>query len=1275
MSDPGEPDGAVGGVYLEATAYGQATVNQAGRDQHFHFSADARRVASAGDGTDGGCPFPGLASFTAEQAPWFFGRDRLTARLVGRLNGCLTGDGPVMVVAASGAGKSSLLRAGLLPKVAEGGLTPAGSRHWPRIVFTPGAHPVRAAAAALTAASPAACDTGATPDPGADDLDGLLAQAVEAAGPGARAVIVVDQFEELFRLCDDENERGAFISWLWQAARSQGPGGPAALVACAVRADFYPDCTRYPELSQALQDNQVIVGAMSADELRAVITCPAEAAGLDIEPGLPELLLADLQAGRSTQAGHGSVAADDGAGRLPLLAHALQATWQQRHGSTLTVDGYRTTGGIEHAIADSAEQVFARLDAAAQQETRGLFLRLVKIGDTSGEDIRRPAPRPGLAGTGGMTAAVIDAYTASRLLTQSRNTVQITHEALLRAWPRLAGWLDDDRAGQLMRQRIEDDAADWDDVRRDPSLLYRGARMQAAAVWAGGHSLDLTGTARQFLAVSRRRARRTGNILRSGVAILAVLAVATTITSVVALRQRSAAIRQRNLAVYNQVLAEASQLATVNPSAAAQLLVTAYRMRPSPELQSRLIGTENQSLPSLIPTSGPVNALAVTPDDRIIATLSDTGTGNGTITLWDISSSAQPRKIGQPLTSPSVPVNSVALSPDGRTLAAATYTDTGNGAITLWDVSNPARPQELGQATTADSTYVSSVAFSPNGRTLAAITTYGGTGNGVITLWDITRPAHPRELGRPLTLHGGSGAGLALFSPDGLTLAAATYTGTGNGGIALWDVSNPARPRELGQATIADSTYVSSLAFSPDGRTMASGSDDGTVTLWDITHPAHPRLLSPPLSAGSGSVVAVDFSPDRQTLDASSADGAVTLWNITHPAQPQELGQPANTGNTSVAAAAFSPDGQTLITGSQDGTIGVLPLRSSAVAVGVPVNAAVFSPDGRSIATANADGAVTLWDVSNPALPRESGQTASTGSIFVSSVAFSPDGLTLASVNDNNNSVTLWDIANPAHPRQIGQPLHDGSVGTDSVAFSPVDRVLATANADGSVTLWDIANPAHLRQIGQPLDSGDVNFMGSLAFSPDGRLLTGVVDDGTLVLWKITNPIAAIQEPGLPLTVVDVDSVSSVAFSPDSRTLAILTTTGIVTLWDVSNPADPRQIGQPLSDEGASMAYSPDGQTLAIASTDGTVTLWDVSGSAWPWQLGPALSTTGAVTAFVAFSPHGDTLMTISDGGTIQLWNLDVSYAINRICSTTTITGQQWRQYLPQLPYEPSCPQ
>ena len=484
MNQPEETPAAAEGIHLEAQASGDATVYQAARDQHLHFrdGVHAARRAEGPSGTDE-CPYPGLAAFGAAQARWFFGRDELTADLAGRLNDCLAEGGPLMVVAPSGAGKSSLLQAGLLPALTRGALPAAGSRHWPHIVFTPTAHPMREAAALIagTGCPPDRAAGSAAPD--GDQLTVMLrrmlrAHAEAGAAAAARAVIVVDQLEELFTLCADEPERRAFIDWLWQLAQADTREGPLALVVCGLRADFYAECANYPQLRQALQASQMIVGSMSQDELREAILYPAEAAGLDIEPGLVELLLRDLGATLGDGGSKGTLAEYD-AGRLPLLAHALQATWQQRHGSTLTVDGYRATGGIHHAIATSAERAFSRLDSAGQQAARTVFLHLVKIGD-GGEDVRRPASRGDLLRDSRQPAAaraVLDAYTRSRLITQTRDSVEITHEALIRAWPRLSQWIGQDRAGNLIRQDLDDAAHAWQAQGREPSHLFGGTRL------------------------------------------------------------------------------------------------------------------------------------------------------------------------------------------------------------------------------------------------------------------------------------------------------------------------------------------------------------------------------------------------------------------------------------------------------------------------------------------------------------------------------------------------------------------------------------------------------------------------------------------------------------------------------------------------------------------------------------------------------------------------------------------------------------------------------
>jgi WD40 repeat protein/transcriptional regulator with XRE-family HTH domain len=832
------------------------------------------------------CPYRGLLPFSESDAEVFYGRERLAAELAAKLAARTAGGGLVVVTGASGAGKSSLLRAGLLPILARGQQVP-GSDRWPRIVMTPTKDPLTELATHLAAVGgpdALAVRDGLARHPDQAHLairSAVLAAAArrdgEPPGPGggtARLVLIVDQFEQVFTLNPDlggEATRQAFITALCAAAANPvGPGQePPALVVIAVRGDFWDRCGAVPALVSELQDGQFVVGPMTGSELRVAITGPAEAAGLRIDPGLTDTILGDLR-----------VAGGDGsAGVLPLLSQAMALTWEQREGDRLTSRGYAQAGGVSHAVQTGADRAYQTLPARQQALAREV-LRSMTVASRDGGYTRRPVTRDDLytglpAAARADIDAVLDAFAAERLTVLDEDTAQLSHDVLLRAWPRLRGWLEEDQASWIVHGQLADAAAAWHDSHDDPSFLYRGAQLtalqQAVARWSAipARSPVLTSTQRDFLQASERTAVRSSRLRRSALAALALLAVLATAASGVAFYQRAAAVRERDQVIYNQVIAQALQLGASDTTLATQLTLAAYRIQPSQDLASRLLNTENTPLSSPIAAAaGNVNSVAFSPDNHTLASISSPPNGISTIRLWDITDPAHPRPLGQPLTG-SVPVYSVAFSPDGHTLAS-------------------------------------------------------GSDDGTVRLWDVADPAHPRPLGQPLT--GSAPVGSLAFSPDGHTLASSNSSPNGST-VRLWDVADPAHPRPLGQPLTAGSAPVYSLAFSPDGHTLASsnnpanGGADGTVRLWNVADPAHPRPLGQPLTAGSaGSVISVAFSPHGHTLAGVGAGGTVRLWDVADPAQPRPLGQPPTAGSAPVYSVAFSPDRHTLATGSLDGT-------------------------------------------------------------------------------------------------------------------------------------------------------------------------------------------------------------------------------------------------------------------------------------------------------------------------------------------------------------------
>jgi WD40 repeat protein len=1182
------------------------------------------------------CPYRGLLPFNETDAEVFCGRERLAAELAVQLAVRMTRGGLVVVTGASGAGKSSLLRAGLLPILARGQQIPGSSR-WPRVVMTPASDPLTELAARLAALG--GQDAGAIRDALAqhpEQAHVAVRQAVLAAarqqdghpapdGRAARLVLIVDQFEQLFILGSDpegEAQRRAFVTALCaEATNPAGPGQePPALVVIAVRGDCWDRCAAYPELAGALQEGQFVVGPMTESELRAAITGPADVAGLDIDPALTDTVLSDLR----------TAGGDGGAAALPLLSQAMALTWDKREGNRLTGHGYDQAGGVSHAVQTGADEVYDALLAGRQALARELLRRMTVVGG-DGRVARRPATRDELY-TGLKPAdqaqadAALEALVAGRLAVVIDGRAQISQDILLRAWPRLRGWLEEDQA----RTALDRAVGRWsEDPARSPAL---------------------TTTQRDFLDASGRAATRSGHRLRRAVAILAAVSLLATTALVVVFLQRNSALQQRDQAIYNQTVAEALKFGTSNAPLAAQLNLAAYRFRPSQDQASRLLDAESIPLASALSAgTGGVGSVAFSPGGHTLAS----GTNNGKVRLWDVADPVHPQPLAKPLTVGSA-VFSVAFSPDGHTLISGDY----DGTIRLWNVTDPRRPLVIPQTLGAGTGAVYSVAFSPDGHILAS-----GDIDGTVRLWDLSNPAHPVPLAPPLI--GSSPVLSVAFSPDGHILA-----GGGDGGtIRLWDVANPAHPRPLGKP-LAGTGDVFSVAFSPNGHTLAAGGDGNTIRLWDISKPAHPRLLGRTLTVGSN-VESVAFSPDGRTLASGNGDGTVRLWNVADPAHSRRLGQPLTAGTNAVLWVAFSPDGHKLAAGSYDGTVRLWSLPQTVLTGGGgAVHSVAFTPGGHTLASGS-DGGVQLWDVADAAHPRALGPALAAGD--VNSVAFSPNGRTLAT-GTKSGTVQLWDVADPAHPVPLGKPLTAGAVAVETVAFSPNGRMLAAGSFDGNVQLWNVADPAHPVSFGLPLGTG-ASIVYAVAFSLNGRMLASGGDDGVVRLWDIADP-AHPRMLGRPLP-GGVGAVATVVFGRNGRTLASGSYDGTIRLWDVTDPAHARRFGRPVK-TGAnivySVAFSPNGRTLASGGDNGMIRLWDVTEPAHPRPIGRALTGGTGVVYSVAFGRDGHTLASGTYDGAVQLWNLNVGYAIQRICATAgNLTSRQWRAYIPQLPYQPSC--
>ncbi|NEO24022.1 trypsin-like peptidase domain-containing protein [Moorena sp. SIO4A5] len=1103
------------------------------------------------------CPYRGLFPFREQDAKFFFGREQFTQKLVKAVHK----QSLVAVIGASGSGKSSVVFAGLIPQL-------RSEEGWLIEGFRPGDRPLRNLTKTLVDLRKIE-----TIDP-LDQIDQMVEKFQEGKrklrdviedilerNNRTRLLLIADQFEELYTLCKDKSERQIFLDLFLEAVNQI----ENFTLVITLRADFCGYALSYRPFADALQDADRKLGPMNREELQKVIEQPAQLLGVRIESGLTERILE---------------AVEDEPGYLPLLEFALTLLWAKQQNGQLTHQAYEDIGGVEKALAEYAEQEYQNLSEEDKQRAQRVFIQLVRPGAGT-EDTRRLATSTEV---GQNNWDLVTRLASARLVVTNKTektdekeetdqeTVEIIHEALIREWGTLRGWMEVNREFRTWQERLKVRIQEWGKSNRDDGALLRGVPLGEAEEWLQKRLAELSKDQLDFIKASLelrdREQKERYRLAKEKEEQIKKLERALTESNV-----REQTLKSQNLL----------------PSHPVESLLEAMKATKlsCEKLNGEVLSLAFDSLlwalsfvrecNRLYGHTVEVSAIAVNSQvQRIVSSSLD-----GMLCLWDL----QGNPIGQPFQEHKVAIRSVVFHPNGKVIVSG----NDDGKLELWDLEGT-----LIKSFQGHNNWVTALAFSPDGKFIVS-----GCFDKTLRLWNLQgKPIGAPFLGHeaPITsvtfttngkyIVSGSrdttvrlwnlqGKSIKLpFTEDDYEVNSVAFNpqktliacGNEGGRIVLWDLEE----LKITSSFSAHDQSICSIAFSPDGKWIISGSEESTIGLWDLQGN---RLAL--LRGHQGKVTTVAFNSESNLIFSGSADTTVRLWSLQNPLYGNQFQIKGNHQNM-VNSVTFNPYSKRIISANSDCTLKIWDLQgnlieSLAVGDSTEVISIAFSPDGQWMITGCADGRLILR-TSQGKLIEKSFQGHKDD---VTSVAFSPDSKLIVS-GGADKRICLWDLQG----NLIKPPFRGHKEMISSVAFSPNGEQIISGGYDGGLYLWDVNGDQTFRPLQQE-GSGIL----SVAFSLNGQwIVTGSMNQ-SLQLWNYKSKEMSLLQG-------HKGWVRTVDFSPDSKFIVSGSADYTLRLWDVKGNA----IGPPLEghkDRISSVSFSPDGQWIISGSHDGTLRLWE----------------------------------------------------------------------------------